>query len=334
TSLSRPAKSRPAAGSSSNSSSGSVISARAICTRFRSPSESVQYARSARPATPNWLNSSWARCSSNGSYSSRHRPITDQAAVTTTSRTRSSAGIRSPSVAVLSPIRVRSSLRSVRPMRSPSVHTSPDVGCTRPTIRLSSVVLPAPLGPRMTHRSSGATRHVRSRSSGTPDRSTLTRPMSITESGSGVQSSLITASSTVGTLAIQPRRPADTQAGGRPRRETVPPITRAGRPYGIPQAGGAAGPYGKAAQRRDPVEGRMATDPGLRRLALRTLLAAFPGPTPPDWAAKLLADGLAGFLLFSSNIDRPERVAATTAALRAHRADVLIAIDEEGGDVT
>jgi len=78
----------------------------------------------------------------------------------------------------------------------------------------------------------------------------------------------------------------------------------------------------------------MATDPGLRRLALRTLLAAFPGPTPPDWAAKLLADGLAGFLLFSSNIDRPERVAATTAALRAHRADVLIAIDEEGGDVT
>src|SRR5690606_41579246 len=112
-------------------------------------------------------------------------------------------------------------------------------------------------------------------------------------------------SSTVGTLAIQPRRPADTQAGGRPRRETVPPITRAGRPYGIPQAGGAAGPYGKAAQRRDPVEGRMATDPGLRRLALRTLLAAFPGPTPPDWAAKPLADGLAGLLHLSSSLAPP-----------------------------
>ncbi|MEV6815229.1 glycoside hydrolase family 3 N-terminal domain-containing protein, partial [Micromonospora sp. NPDC051296] len=78
----------------------------------------------------------------------------------------------------------------------------------------------------------------------------------------------------------------------------------------------------------------MGLDPGLRRLALGTLLAAYPGPVPPDWAVDLVADGLAGHTLFGTNIHRPDQVAASTAALRAGRADVLIAIDEEGGDVT
>ncbi|MFI6760765.1 glycoside hydrolase family 3 N-terminal domain-containing protein [Micromonospora sp. NPDC050417] len=78
----------------------------------------------------------------------------------------------------------------------------------------------------------------------------------------------------------------------------------------------------------------MGTDPGLRRLALRTLLAAFPGSAPPDWALRLTADGLAGHTLFGRNVTDPAQVAASTAALRAIRPDVLIAIDEEGGDVT
>ena len=78
----------------------------------------------------------------------------------------------------------------------------------------------------------------------------------------------------------------------------------------------------------------MRLDPGLRRLALGTLLAAYPGPTPPDWAVELVADGLAGHTLFGRNIDEPAQVAASTAALRTARADVLVAIDEEGGDVT
>ncbi|MEU4482316.1 glycoside hydrolase family 3 N-terminal domain-containing protein [Micromonospora sp. NPDC023966] len=78
----------------------------------------------------------------------------------------------------------------------------------------------------------------------------------------------------------------------------------------------------------------MGLDPGLRQLALGTLLAAYPGPVPPDWAVDLLADGLAGHTLFGTNIHDPAQVAATTAALRAGRPDVLIAIDEEGGDVT
>jgi beta-N-acetylhexosaminidase len=75
-------------------------------------------------------------------------------------------------------------------------------------------------------------------------------------------------------------------------------------------------------------------DPGLRRLALRTLLAAFPGSVAPEWATELVADGLAGHVLFGYNVvDRPQ-LAALTAQLRAARADVLIGTDEEGGDVT
>ena len=77
----------------------------------------------------------------------------------------------------------------------------------------------------------------------------------------------------------------------------------------------------------------MATDPALRRLALGTLLGAFPGPTAPAWALDLLAEGLAGHTLFGNNI-------GTAAGGRDHhgltraRDGVLIAIDEEGGDVT
>ncbi|WP_431728941.1 glycoside hydrolase family 3 protein [Verrucosispora sp. TAA-831] len=78
----------------------------------------------------------------------------------------------------------------------------------------------------------------------------------------------------------------------------------------------------------------MGIDPGLRRLALGTLLAAYPGPVPPDWAVESVAEGLAGHTLFGTNVHRPEQVASATAALRDGRSDVLVAIDEEGGDVT
>jgi beta-N-acetylhexosaminidase len=78
----------------------------------------------------------------------------------------------------------------------------------------------------------------------------------------------------------------------------------------------------------------MAIDQGLRRLALGTLLAAFPGEKPPGWALDLLGDGLAGHTLFGTNVGSPAQLAALTAALRSARPDALIAIDEEGGDVT
>jgi beta-N-acetylhexosaminidase len=78
----------------------------------------------------------------------------------------------------------------------------------------------------------------------------------------------------------------------------------------------------------------MSIDPTLRRLALRTLLAAFPGSTPPPWALDLAAEGLAGYTLFGFNIVDRAQVAASTAALRAANPRVIVAIDEEGGDVT
>jgi beta-N-acetylhexosaminidase len=69
-------------------------------------------------------------------------------------------------------------------------------------------------------------------------------------------------------------------------------------------------------------------------LALRTLLGAFPGPVPPPWALDLVAEGLAGYTLFGFNVESPEQLAASSAALRQAKPDVLLAIDEEGGDVT
>jgi beta-N-acetylhexosaminidase len=72
----------------------------------------------------------------------------------------------------------------------------------------------------------------------------------------------------------------------------------------------------------------------LSRLALAVLQPGFTGLTPPDWLRRALADGLGGVALFGRNIASPEQVAALTEALRAERADLLVAIDEEGGDVT
>jgi beta-N-acetylhexosaminidase len=76
------------------------------------------------------------------------------------------------------------------------------------------------------------------------------------------------------------------------------------------------------------------TDAGLRRVILGTLLAAFPGGQAPQWALDLVADGLAGHVLFGFNVDNASQLSALTESLREARSDVLIAIDEEGGDVT
>ncbi|GAA1749783.1 glycoside hydrolase family 3 protein [Luedemannella helvata] len=72
----------------------------------------------------------------------------------------------------------------------------------------------------------------------------------------------------------------------------------------------------------------------LRRLALSTLLPAFHGHQPPAWALRLVEEGLGGYTLFGYNIRDAAQVSALTATLRAVRPDVVIATDEEGGDVT
>ncbi len=78
----------------------------------------------------------------------------------------------------------------------------------------------------------------------------------------------------------------------------------------------------------------MATDPQLRRLILRTLLPSFPGHTAPEWATRLTAEGLGGWVIFGYNIDSAGQLATLTGQVRAAHPDVLLSIDEEGGDVT
>ncbi|MCX4905542.1 glycoside hydrolase family 3 protein [Streptomyces sp. NBC_00878] len=72
----------------------------------------------------------------------------------------------------------------------------------------------------------------------------------------------------------------------------------------------------------------------LTRDALAVLQPGFTGTSAPSWLLRRLGEGLASVGLFGRNIASPAQVAALTAQLRAERDDVLVAIDEEGGDVT
>ncbi|MEE1752022.1 glycoside hydrolase family 3 protein [Streptomyces sp. SP18CS02] len=77
------------------------------------------------------------------------------------------------------------------------------------------------------------------------------------------------------------------------------------------------------------------------------LLASYEGRVPPPWIRRAVEDGLAGVGVFGTNLAAPAPGARTpapvpygtlhddiVAPLRAVRPDVLIALDEEGGDVT
>ncbi|UCM90320.1 glycoside hydrolase family 3 protein [Streptomyces marincola] len=73
----------------------------------------------------------------------------------------------------------------------------------------------------------------------------------------------------------------------------------------------------------------------LTRDALAVLQPTFAGTTaPPDWLPRQLENGMTGVGLFGRNIVSPDQVAGLTARLREAKPDVLVAIDEEGGDVT
>ncbi len=72
----------------------------------------------------------------------------------------------------------------------------------------------------------------------------------------------------------------------------------------------------------------------LERLAAGSLLAGFAGPTVPEWLRGWLESGLGGVVLFARNVESPDQVAELTADLRAERPELVVAIDEEGGDVT
>ncbi|HEX5090771.1 MAG TPA: glycoside hydrolase family 3 N-terminal domain-containing protein [Nocardioides sp.] len=73
----------------------------------------------------------------------------------------------------------------------------------------------------------------------------------------------------------------------------------------------------------------------LESTALRVLLPSFAGTRLPAEVEPLLEEGLGGLCLFGSNTaDGPDALAAYTAAVRSVSPGAVIAIDEEGGDVT
>ena len=63
-------------------------------------------------------------------------------------------------------------------------------------------------------------------------------------------------------------------------------------------------------------------------------MPSFPGHVVPEWVARWLEGGLGGITLFAYNVRDPGQLAELTGALRAEQPDLLISIDEEGGDVT
>lgn len=72
----------------------------------------------------------------------------------------------------------------------------------------------------------------------------------------------------------------------------------------------------------------------LRTLAAGTLMPGFRGTTTPDWVARALGDGLASIALYGTNLASPDQLRELCAELRTHSPGLLLAVDEEGGDVT
>ncbi|MFR9674251.1 glycoside hydrolase family 3 protein [Streptomyces sp. TR06-5] len=75
-------------------------------------------------------------------------------------------------------------------------------------------------------------------------------------------------------------------------------------------------------------------DAALARDALAVLQPGFTGTRAPAWLLRRLREGLCAVGLFARNIESPAQLADLTGELRAVRPDVLVAVDEEGGDVT
>jgi beta-N-acetylhexosaminidase len=78
----------------------------------------------------------------------------------------------------------------------------------------------------------------------------------------------------------------------------------------------------------------LAADPALGRLADAVLIPPFPGSLAPEWICSALGEGLAGVTLFGGNVIDREQLVRLTGQLRAAVGEPVIAIDEEGGDVT
>jgi beta-N-acetylhexosaminidase len=79
------------------------------------------------------------------------------------------------------------------------------------------------------------------------------------------------------------------------------------------------------------------TSSDVERLVDSLLFPGFVGTSAPEWVLRRVADGLGGVVLFARNIGADTgltALTALTAELHETRPGVLVAVDEEGGDVT
>ena len=67
---------------------------------------------------------------------------------------------------------------------------------------------------------------------------------------------------------------------------------------------------------------------------LATLLPGFAGTVLPIWLRERLRAGLGGVCLYAQNITSPEQLRSLTDAVMSENPYAIIAVDEEGGDVT
>ncbi|MCW2798763.1 MAG: Beta-N-acetylhexosaminidase, partial [Aeromicrobium sp.] len=72
----------------------------------------------------------------------------------------------------------------------------------------------------------------------------------------------------------------------------------------------------------------------VRTMAYGVMLSAFDGPDVPEWLAPALANGLAGVCLYGNNMAPDRDLADLSRAVRAIDPTAVLALDEEGGDVT
>ena len=80
---------------------------------------------------------------------------------------------------------------------------------------------------------------------------------------------------------------------------------------------------------------------GIDHLVNACLMPGFAGPVVPEWVERALENGLAGICVYGQNLPSggetemaADRVRDLSTAVRAVRPDALVALDEEGGDVT
>ena len=135
-------------------------------------------------------------------------------------------------------------------------------------------------------------------------------------------------------------RPAAARRGGRPvlrlsaaRTRPSPTHCRRTRRF----AGRAVSLVsGRAGTFNGRVLGRAITraDSDVTPDVLPTLLPGFAGTTLPAWLAARLRAGLGGVCLFAGNIESLDQLRTLTDAIYAENPRALVALDEEGGDVT